>query len=92
VRPEDALELIRSAPERYETVRAALRYRGDGPTMKALRERYLASEAGRREAGDTADRSEGDASSEPDGPFGWRCRVWYAKVEPRARRTLPPRA
>ena len=44
MRPEDALELIRSAPERYETVRAALRYRGDGPTMKALRERYLASE------------------------------------------------
>ena len=82
MQPEEALELIRSAPERYETVRAAMRYRGDGPTMKALRERYLASEAGRREAGGAADRPEGDASSEPDGPFGWRCRVWYAKVSP----------
>jgi hypothetical protein len=35
------LELMRSAPERYATVRAALRYRGNGPTIKALRERYL---------------------------------------------------
>lgn len=80
--PEDALELIRSAPERYETVRAALRYRGDGPTMKALRRSYSASEAGRREAGDAADQPEEDGFSEPDGPFGWRCRVWYAKVSP----------
>jgi hypothetical protein len=42
------LELIRSAPRRYETVRAALRYRGYGSTIKALRDRYLASEAGSR--------------------------------------------
>jgi hypothetical protein len=51
VEPQDVLELIRSAPERYETVRAALRYRGDGPTIKALRERYLASEAGSAKPG-----------------------------------------
>ena len=56
--PEEVLELIRSAPERYETVRAALRYRGDGPTIKALRERYLASEAGRREAGGASKSSD----------------------------------
>jgi len=82
VQPEDVLELIRSAPERYETVRAALCYRGDGPTMKALWKSYLASEAGRREAGDATDQLEEDGFSEPDGPFGWRCRVWYAKVSP----------
>ena len=32
--PEQFLELIRSAPERYESVRAALRYRGDGAVRK----------------------------------------------------------
>lgn len=80
--PEQVLDLIRSTPERYDTVRAALRYRGDGSTIKALRARYLASEAGRREIGDTADQLEEDGFSEPDGPFGWRCRLWYAKVGP----------
>ena len=28
--PEQVLDLISSAPSRYETVRAVLRYRGDG--------------------------------------------------------------
>ena len=82
MQPEEVLELIRSAPERYETVRAALRYRGDGPTIKALRERYLASEAGRRETGGASEAFEEGEPSEPDGPFGWRCRVWYAGVSP----------
>jgi hypothetical protein len=80
--PESVLELIRSAPERYETVRAALRYRGDGPTIKAMRDRYLASEAHRPETGDSPEPSEEVRHPEPDGPFGWRCRVWYAKVSP----------
>jgi hypothetical protein len=44
VEPEDVLELMRSAAERYESVRAALRYRGDGPTIKAVRERFLRSD------------------------------------------------
>jgi hypothetical protein len=43
VRPEEVLELMRSAPERYDTVRAALRYTGDGSTIKAIRERFLGS-------------------------------------------------
>jgi hypothetical protein len=30
VQPEEVLELIGSAPQHYDTVRAALRYRGDG--------------------------------------------------------------
>jgi hypothetical protein len=47
--PREVLELMGSAPERYESVRAALRYRGDGPTIKAVRERFLRSEAGRRQ-------------------------------------------
>lgn len=78
--PEQVLDLIRSASERYDTVRAALRNRGDGPTIKGLRKSYLASEAGRREIKDTVELPEEDGFSEPDGPFGWRCRVWYAKV------------
>lgn len=28
--PDEVLDLMRSAPERYENVRAAMRYRGDG--------------------------------------------------------------
>jgi hypothetical protein len=80
--PETVLELICSAPERYETVRAALRYRGDGTTIKALRDRYLASEAYRLETGGPSGPSEEVRHPEPDGPFGWRCRVWYAKVSP----------
>lgn len=42
---EEVLELMRSAPERYDTVRATLRYAGDGSTIKAVRERFLRSEA-----------------------------------------------
>jgi hypothetical protein len=76
VGPEEVLELMHSAPERYESVRAALRYRGDGPTIKAVRERFLRSEAGRRTFGEQTESPENIRHSEPDGPFGWRCRVW----------------
>lgn len=82
MQPEEVLELMRSAPRRYETVRAALHYRGDGPTVKALRERYLASEAGRLETAGLPGPSEEVRPPEPDGSFGWRCRVWYAGVSP----------
>ena len=46
--PEQVLDLIRSAPERYDTVRATLRYRGDGPVRKEIRESIVRSELGRR--------------------------------------------
>jgi hypothetical protein len=83
VGPEEVLKLIRSAPQRYDTVRAALRYRGDGATIKALRDRYQASEAGRLERPwGSPGPSEEVRHPEPDGPFGWRCRVWYAGVSP----------
>ena len=51
MQPEEVLKLIGSAPERYDTVRAALRYRGDGPTKKEIRERIARTEAGRRAFG-----------------------------------------
>ena len=76
MQPKEVLELMRSAPERYDTVRAALRYRGDGPTIKAVRERFLRSEAGRRTFGDPQGPPEPIPHAEPDGPFGWRCRIW----------------
>jgi hypothetical protein len=38
-------ELTRSTPESSEGVPAALRYWDDGPTIKAVRERFLPSEA-----------------------------------------------
>lgn len=82
MRPEEVLELIGSAPQRYDTVRAALRYRGDGSTMRTLRDRYLKSEAYRLETGATPDPSKEVWYPEPDGPFGWRCREWYVKVSP----------
>lgn len=73
------LELIHTAPERYETVRAALRYRGDGTTIKAIRERIARSEAGRRAFGLSAQEASGPVEHpEPDGPFGWRCRAWQS--------------
>ncbi len=81
--PEQVLELIRSAPERYDTVRAALRYRGEGPTRKEIREIIPRSEAGRRAFG-ISPREASEAISrpvnypEPDGPFGWRSRAWHA--------------
>ncbi len=75
--PEEVLELIRSASQRYDSVRAALRYRGDGPTIKAVRERFLRSEAGRRTFGNRAQAPpEPIQHAEPDGPFGWSCRIW----------------
>ena len=79
MKPEQVLELIGSAPKRYETVRAAMRYRGDGLVHKEIRGRIARTEAGRR-----AFRvSESEASRpvrhpEPGGPFGWRSRAWYA--------------
>ena len=77
--PEEVLELIRSASGRYETVRAALIYRGDGPTLKEIRERIASSEAGRR-AFRVSPRKAAEpvVHPEPDGPFGWRCRAWRA--------------
>lgn len=70
---EDVLHLMSTAPERYETVRAALVYRGDGAKIKAVRERYACSEAGRRTFGDSPGRI---WHPEPDSPFGWRCDIW----------------
>jgi hypothetical protein len=74
VQPEEVLELIGSAPERYDTVRAALRYRGDGPTKRGIRERIVwrAFQVSPREAYKPI------RHLEPDGPFGWRCRAWHA--------------
>ena len=74
--PEEVLQLVRSAPERYETVRAALRYQGNGSTIKAVRERFLRSDAGRRPFGSPVEPFEPIRHSEPDGRFGWRCRLW----------------
>ncbi len=48
MQPDEVLELIHSAPERYDSVRAALSYRGDGPMRKEIRERIARTEAGRR--------------------------------------------
>ncbi|MDP9410858.1 MAG: hypothetical protein M3P70_10215 [Actinomycetota bacterium] len=83
MKPEEVLELIRSASQRYESVRAALRYRGDGPTHKEIRERIARTEAGRRafrvspqEASERIERP--IDHPEPDGPYGWSCRAWYA--------------
>jgi hypothetical protein len=79
VEPEEVLELVRNASERYENVRAALRYRGDGPVHKEIRERLVRSEAGRRAFRISAEEaSRPIRHPEPDGLFGWRCRVWHA--------------
>ncbi len=64
------LGLARTAPVRYESVRAALRYRGNGPAIKAVRERYLRSDARRRTHGNRPEPSEGIRHPEPDGAFG----------------------
>lgn len=74
--PEEVLELMDDAEERYETVRAALRYRGDGPTMKLLR-RKARLEASRRGEAVSSQSSEQIQYSEPDGTFGWQCRIWH---------------
>lgn len=77
--PEEVLELIRSAPERYETVRAALRYRGDGVVRREIRERIARTEDGRRAFRVSPREASGPIRHpEPDGPFGWRCRAWHA--------------
>ena len=79
MKPEEVLELMRSAPERYESVRAALRYRGDGAMKREIRLRLLRSEVAQREFGISPEEaSELIRHPEPDGPFGWRCRAWYA--------------
>lgn len=71
--------MIHTAPERYETVCAALRYRGDGTTIKAIRERMVRSDAGRRAFRLSArEASEPVKHPEPDGLFGWHCRAWQA--------------
>ena len=74
--PEAVIELMSSAPQRYETVRAALRYRGDGPAIKALRERFSRSEAHRRTIGLPGTHPSAPSHPEPDDPFWWRRRVW----------------
>jgi hypothetical protein len=79
---EDVFELIGSASQRYDTVRASLRYRGDGITKRKIRERIASTEAGRR-AFDLSPQEALEAASrpidhpEPDGPFGWRSRAWH---------------
>ena len=78
MQPEEVLELIGSAPERYDTVRAALRYRGDGSARAEIGERIRNSEEGRRAFGISPDRP--DHRLYPDGPFGWSCRAWHADV------------
>jgi len=78
VESEDVLELVRSASERYESVRAALRYRGDGRVHKEIRERIGRSEAGRRAFRISPEEaSKPIRHPEPDSPFGWRCRAWH---------------
>jgi hypothetical protein len=81
LKPEEVLELIHTAPERYDSVRAALHYRGDGATQREIRQRLVRSEVARREFGISPEEaSEPIRHPEPDGPFGWRCRAWYAGV------------
>jgi hypothetical protein len=77
VQPEEVLKLIGIAPQRYDTVRAALRYRGDGSARKEISERIRSSEAGRRAFGISPDRPP-IYQWYPDGPFGWRSRAWHA--------------
>jgi hypothetical protein len=77
VQPEEVLELIGSAFRRYDTVRAALRYRGDGPTIKTLRERFSRTVACRCTFGLPGAHPDAPSHPEPDGPFGWSCQVWF---------------
>ena len=81
--PEQVLELISSAPKRYDTVRAALRYRADGRVRREIRESIPRSEGGRRAFGispqEAAEANRRPARyTEPGGPFGWRTRAWHA--------------
>ena len=77
MQPEEVLKLIGSAPQRYDTVRAALRYRGDGSARRVIGERIRSSEAGRRAFG-ISPESAADQWWYPDGHFGWSCRAWHA--------------
>lgn len=70
---DEVLELIYSASERYDTVRAKIRYQGDGPTIKAVRKRVLNSGVSRRTF---RNQSEPVQEAEPEGTFGWRCKIW----------------
>jgi hypothetical protein len=86
---EEVLELIGSASQRYDTVRAALRYRADGPTLKEIRERIARTESGRRAFGisprEAAERLKCPIDHpEPDGPFGWSCRAWHGDTSEEA--------
>jgi hypothetical protein len=79
LKPEEVLELIHTAPERYDTVRAALHYRDDGATKREIRQRLVRSEAGQRAFRISFEEaSEPIRHPEPEGPFGWRCRAWHA--------------
>jgi hypothetical protein len=81
VQPEEVLKLIGSAPQRYDTVRAALRYRGDGSARKEISERIRSSEAGRRAFGISPREASAEVVEQwwyPDGAFGWRSRAWHA--------------
>jgi hypothetical protein len=81
--PQEVLELIGSASQRYGTVRAALRYRADGLMVKEIRDRIVRTEAGRR-AFQISPREAAEAISrpadypEPDGPYRWRSLAWHA--------------
>ena len=44
--PGQVLDLIRSAPERYDTVRVSLRYRADGLKRKEIGERAVPTGTG----------------------------------------------
>lgn len=75
---EELLDLMRTASERYKTVRAALRYRGDGSTIRAIEERIARSEGGRVAfAVPNQELTEPVEHWIPDSPFGWRSRVWH---------------
>ena len=72
MQPEDVLALIDSAPQRYDTVRAALRYRGDGSARKEIWERIRSSEAGRRAFGISPREASAEVVAHwwyPDRPF-----------------------
>ncbi len=79
LKPGEVLELIHTAPKRYVSVRAALRYRGDGSVQKEIRQRLVRSEAGRSVFGIPPEKASDQIRlPEPDGPFGWTCRAWHS--------------
>ena len=56
MQPEKVLKLIGFASQRYDTVRAALRYRGAGPTHEEICERIARTEEGQRAFGEEVTR------------------------------------